>query len=50
MIDRRAFLGILAGGLLAPPFAVEARQAGEVFSDGRSGCRMGSWRFSGLTF
>jgi putative ABC transport system substrate-binding protein len=30
-VDRRAFLGTLAGSLLAGPLAVEARQAGKVY-------------------
>jgi putative ABC transport system substrate-binding protein len=30
-MDRRAFLGTLAGGLLAAPLAAEAQQAGKVF-------------------
>ena len=30
MMDRKAFLGTLAGGLLAAPLAVEAQQVGKV--------------------
>ena len=37
MIDRRAFLGTVAGGLLAPPFAVEAQQAAKVYRVGLLG-------------
>jgi len=33
-VDRRAFLGTLAGGLLAAPFAAEAQQAGRVYRIG----------------
>jgi len=33
-MDRRAFLGGLAGGLLAAPFAAEAQQAGKVYRIG----------------
>jgi hypothetical protein len=29
-VDRRAFIGTLAGGLLAVPLAAEAQPAGEV--------------------
>jgi len=29
-VDRRAFIGTLAGGLLAAPLAAEAQQAGRV--------------------
>ena len=32
-MDRRAFLGSLAGGLLAAPLAAEAQQAGRVLAD-----------------
>ncbi|MBM2844102.1 MAG: transporter substrate-binding protein [Anaerolineales bacterium] len=34
MIDRRAFIGTLAGGLLAAPLAAEAQQAGKVYRVG----------------
>src|SRR5262249_56583214 len=34
MVDRRAFLGTLAGGLLAAPFAAETQQAGRVYRIG----------------
>ena len=34
MISRRAFIGTLAGGLLAAPLAAEAQQAGKVFKIG----------------
>ena len=34
MIDRRAFIGTLAGGLLAAPLAAEAQQAGKVWRIG----------------
>ncbi len=37
MIDRRAFLGTVAGGLLAPPFAVETQQAAKVYRVGLLG-------------
>ena len=37
MIDRRAFLGTVAGGLLAPLFAVEAQQAEKVYRVGLFG-------------
>jgi len=30
MMDRRTFLGIMAGGLLAAPLAIGAQQAGKV--------------------
>ena len=30
MMDRRAFIGTLAGGLLAAPLAVEAQQAAKI--------------------
>jgi len=33
-MDRRAFIGTLAGGLLAAPLAVEAQQAGKVYRIG----------------
>jgi len=33
-VDRRAFLGTLAGGLLAAPLTVEAQQAGKVYRIG----------------
>jgi hypothetical protein len=33
-MDRRAFLGTLAGGLLAAPLAAEAQQAGRVWRIG----------------
>jgi putative ABC transport system substrate-binding protein len=33
-VDRRAFLGTLAGGLLAAPFAAETQQAGRVYRIG----------------
>ena len=33
-MDRRTFLGTLAGGLLAAPLAVEAQQAGKVYRVG----------------
>jgi len=33
-VDRRAFIGTLAGGLLAAPLAVEAQQAGKVYRIG----------------
>jgi ABC-type sugar transport system substrate-binding protein len=33
-MDRRAFLGTLAGGLLAAPLAAEAQQAGKVWRIG----------------
>ena len=32
-MDRRAFIGALAGGLLAAPLAAEAQQAGKVAPD-----------------
>jgi putative ABC transport system substrate-binding protein len=34
VIDRRTFLGTLAGGLLAAPLAAEAQQAGKVYRVG----------------
>jgi putative ABC transport system substrate-binding protein len=34
LIDRRTFLGTLAGGFLAPPLAAEAQQAGKVYRVG----------------
>jgi putative ABC transport system substrate-binding protein len=34
VVDRRAFIGTLAGGLLAVPLAVEAQQAGKVWRIG----------------
>jgi len=34
MMDRRAFIGTLAGGLLAAPLAAEAQQAGKVYRIG----------------
>ena len=34
MTTRRAFLGTLAGGLLAAPLAAEAQQAGKVYRVG----------------
>src|SRR5512132_2582444 len=34
MMDRRAFFGTLAGGLLAAPLAAEGQQAGKVFRIG----------------
>ena len=34
MTDRRAFIGTLAGGLLAAPLAVEAKQTGRVYRIG----------------
>jgi len=34
MIDRRAFLGTLAGGLIAAPLAAKAQQAGKVYRVG----------------
>ena len=34
MIDRRAFLGTLAGGLLAAPLAVRGQQASRVYRIG----------------
>ena len=30
-MDRRAFLGVIAGGLLAAPLAAEGQQAGKVY-------------------
>jgi len=33
-MDRRAFIGTLAGSLLAAPLAVEAQQAGKVYRIG----------------
>ena len=33
-MDRRAFLGVIAGGLLAAPLAVEAQPAGKVYRVG----------------
>src|SRR5262245_43488395 len=33
-VDRRAFLGILAGGLLTTPLAAEAQRAGKVYRIG----------------
>jgi hypothetical protein len=33
-MDRRAFLGILAGGLLTAPLAVQAQQAGKMYRIG----------------
>ena len=33
-MDRRAFIGILAGGLLAAPLVTEAQQAGKVYRIG----------------
>jgi putative ABC transport system substrate-binding protein len=33
-MDRRAFIGTLAGGLLAAPLAAEAQQAGKVYRVG----------------
>jgi len=35
-MDRRAFLGTLAGGLLAAPLAAEAQKAGKVWRIGRT--------------
>ena len=37
MTTRRAFLGTLAGGLLAAPLAIEAQQAGKVWRVGYLG-------------
>ena len=34
LVDRRAFIGTLAGGLLAAPLAVEAQPAGKVYRVG----------------
>ena len=34
MMDRRAFIGTLAGGLLAAPYAAEAQQAAKIFRIG----------------
>jgi hypothetical protein len=34
VIDRRTFLGTVAGGLLAAPLAAEAQQAGRVWRVG----------------
>ena len=34
MVTRRAFIGTLAGGLLAAPFAAEAQQAGKIYRIG----------------
>jgi len=34
-MDRRAFLGTMAGGLLAAPLAAEAQQAGKVWRLGQ---------------
>jgi len=34
MMDRRTFIGSLAGGLLAVPLAAEAQQAGKVYRVG----------------
>jgi hypothetical protein len=34
VINRRAFLGAIAGGLLAAPLAAEAEQAGKVYRIG----------------
>jgi len=34
LMDRRAFLGTLAGGLLTAPLAVQAHQAGKVYRIG----------------
>jgi hypothetical protein len=33
-VDRRAFIGALAGGLLAAPLAAEAQEAGKVYRIG----------------
>ncbi len=33
-MDRRAFIGTIAGGLLAAPLAVKAQQAGKVYRIG----------------
>jgi putative ABC transport system substrate-binding protein len=33
-VERRTFLGVIAGGLLAAPLAVEAQQAGKVWRIG----------------
>jgi hypothetical protein len=33
-MDRRAFIGTLAGGLLAAPLAAEAQQAGKMYRIG----------------
>ena len=40
-MDRRAFLGSLAGGLLAAPLAAEAQQAGKVSRIGILGAQPG---------
>ena len=37
MMDRRAFLGTVAGGLLASPFAVEAQRAEKMYRVGLLG-------------
>ena len=37
MMDRRVFLATVAGGLLAAPLAVEAQQAGKIFTIGSLG-------------
>jgi hypothetical protein len=34
MLKRRAFLGVIAGGLLAAPLAAEAQQAGKIYRVG----------------
>jgi hypothetical protein len=34
VISRRAFIGTVAGGLLAAPLAAEAQQAGKVYRIG----------------
>jgi putative ABC transport system substrate-binding protein len=34
LIERRTFLGVIAGGLLAAPLAAEAQQTGKVYRVG----------------
>jgi len=47
-MDRRTFLGTLAGGLLAVPLAAEAQPAGKVYRIGLLGVRRPQtrWKFA----
>ena len=40
MMDQRDFIGILAGGLLAAPLAVETQPVGKVYRIGRNNSRL----------